>query len=287
LDLLEHMGDRQLGVTGTLRQNRLHGIPLPTKKEVAKNFERGQVQSMYHQDCIVLVWKDNQPVYMASNHDSVEPMGTCQRYSQKEKAYLAVPQPKLNQEYNKHMGGVDLLDNGEKNYAITTRVKKWYWALYTWFLNISMVQAWRLYRAHMAEKFRLEEEAEANAQMQASISERKEMEKMRKRRRTAERRRGEIPLLEFIRQVVDMLFKKHSDPHKTIVPQQETILQASTLAEVRFDNGRHLVRMTETRGVCKQCKARSKYRCIRCNVALHPEQCFYMFHTHEDEWEGI
>jgi hypothetical protein len=98
----------------------------------------------------------------------------------------------------------------KKNYAITTRVKKWYWALYTWFLNISMVQAWRLYRAHMAEKFRLEEEAEANAQMQASVSERKEMEKMRKRRRTAERRRGEIPLLEFIRQVVDMLFKKHS-----------------------------------------------------------------------------
>jgi hypothetical protein len=130
-----------VGVTGTLHQNRLHGIPLPTEKEVAKNFERGQVQAMCHQDCTVLVWKDNQPVYMVSNHDSVEPMGTCQRYSPKEKAYLEVPQPKLNQEYNKHMGGVDLLDNGEKNCSITTRVKKWYWALYTWFLNISMVQA--------------------------------------------------------------------------------------------------------------------------------------------------
>jgi hypothetical protein len=89
---------------------------------------------------------------------------------------------------------------------------------------------------------------------------------MRKRRWTAKRR-------------IDILFTKHSDPHKTIVAQQEAILQASTLAEVRFDNGRHLVRMTETRGVCKQCKDRSKCRCICCNVALHPEQCFYMFHS--------
>ncbi len=39
--------------------------------------------------------------------------------------------------------------------TLTTRVKKWYWCLYTWFLNISMVQAWRLYRAHMKERNRL------------------------------------------------------------------------------------------------------------------------------------
>ncbi len=29
----------------------------------------------------MLVWKGNQPVYMASNSDGVEPMGTSQRYS--------------------------------------------------------------------------------------------------------------------------------------------------------------------------------------------------------------
>ena len=35
------------------------------------------------------------------------------------------------------------------------RVKKWYWCIYTWFLNITMVQAWRLYRAQMKERHRL------------------------------------------------------------------------------------------------------------------------------------
>lgn len=87
-----------------------------------------------------------QPVYMASNCDSMEPMGVCQRYSAKDRCYMPYPQPFMNAQYNKFMGGVDLVDNSEKNYAITTRVKKWYWCLYTWFLNICMVQAWRLYR---------------------------------------------------------------------------------------------------------------------------------------------
>ncbi len=53
------------------------------------------MQAICHQDGTVLVWKDNQPVYMASNNDSMEQMGTCQRFSQKEKSYLAAPQPQL------------------------------------------------------------------------------------------------------------------------------------------------------------------------------------------------
>jgi hypothetical protein len=43
-----------------------------------------------------VVWRDNQPVYMASNHENLEPMGSCQRYCQKKKCYIAVPQPMLN-----------------------------------------------------------------------------------------------------------------------------------------------------------------------------------------------
>lgn len=31
-------------------------------------------------------------------------------------------------------------------FAFLFRVKKWYWTIYAWFLNICMVQAWRLYR---------------------------------------------------------------------------------------------------------------------------------------------
>jgi hypothetical protein len=92
---------------------------------------------------------------MASNCDPVEPLAQCQRYSRKDKCYMPFLQPDLNKLYNMSMGGVDLLDNSIKNYAISTRVRKWYWCLYTWFLNVTMVQAGRLYRAHKKAQHRL------------------------------------------------------------------------------------------------------------------------------------
>lgn len=155
LDLLDNMGDKGYGVTGTLRQNRIIGIPLPNKKQANKELKRGEMKAVFTQGTAVSVWKDNQPVYMASNCSSVALTGQCQRYSRKDKAYMPVPQPTMNQNYNKYMGGVDLIDNSIKNYAISTRVRKWYWCLYTWFLNVCMVQAWRLYRAHKKEQHRL------------------------------------------------------------------------------------------------------------------------------------
>jgi hypothetical protein len=51
-------------------------------------------------------------------------------------------------QHGKTMGGVDLLSRstGTKKYAISIQLQKWYWAVWTWYLNLQMVQAWRLYR---------------------------------------------------------------------------------------------------------------------------------------------
>ncbi len=99
----------------------------------------------------------------------------------------------------------------------------------------------------------------------------------RKRRRSNSRRIGDILLLEFTRQVVDMIFKKHSDFN--ILPQQKnsTMLQSITLAELRFDSGSYLVRLTTKKGVCK-CNGRFTYHCILCNFALHLLHCYFKFH---------
>jgi hypothetical protein len=299
MDLLDNMGEKGYGVTGTLRQNRIISIPLPNKKD-ANKMKRGEMKAVYTKDAVVTVWKDNKPVYMASNCDAVEPAAQCKRYNRKEKAYVALPQPKLNNDYNKFMGGVDLFDNGTKNYAITTRVRKWYWCLYTWFLNAIMVQAWRLYRAHMKQRHRLvmeseqqkhqeqmaeEQEQEQHAFKPASDAEKKEQEKERKRRRTAEKKLEEMPLLEFTRQVVELIMKNHSETSD--IPFQRDVapsFSSASLEQIRFDNGRHLIKFTKLRGVCRECKKRTQFRCHRCNVALHPE-CFMSFHVPEDGQE--
>jgi hypothetical protein len=174
-----------------------------------------------------------------------------------------------------------------------------------------MVQAWRLYRAHMRSRHLLtqEKEKEDDEKWENTMKEekytkividnqRKEREKEKKRKRLEEKKTGDISLLEFTRQVVVLTVKKHGEDKDTaIVPQCEASamlspvrvqltpggkLSGPVLQDVRYDSGRHLPKKTSIHGVCKECKKRSMFRCIRCKVALHAE-CFYSFHTPEHE----
>jgi DNA excision repair protein ERCC-6 len=296
LDLLNHLGKLELGVVGTMRQNRVLNLPLPSKKDMEKNMERGDHRVLYSADgeiCVVQ-WKDNKAVYLASNCFSVEPMGTVSRYNGADKAYKQIPCPRMIPLYNESMGGVDLLDGGEKRYAITTRVKKWYWPCYTWFLNVSMVQAWRLYRVHKKEENRLARavrdqedqawEEEKKDQLKRVVDqERKAREQTRKEQEKLMKKTEEIPLLEFLRQAVELMVVEHSSTYSSPLPQSTIAarLSSQNLKAVRYDSGRHIIFKSEVKGVCSACKNRSFYRCERCEVALHPD-CFWEFHSKDD-----
>lgn len=154
-------------------------------------------------------------------------------------------QPNIIKVYNTNMGGVDLVDNMVMCYTIVTRNRKWYWPLYNWFLNVSLVQAWRLYR-----------KVGAVMGMQEHMK---------------------MPLLDFIRSCVEMTVMIHGETNTSrinILPA----LTTSTLSDVRRDNGNHLIIKTPNRkNVCNHCKKRTFYRCCRCNVGLHPD-CFEAYH---------
>ncbi|KAK8384367.1 hypothetical protein O3P69_009276 [Scylla paramamosain] len=49
---------------------------------------------------------------------------------------MKVDQPNAIKVYNTNMGSVDLLNNMALRYFITTRNRKWYWALHNWFLSV-------------------------------------------------------------------------------------------------------------------------------------------------------
>jgi hypothetical protein len=94
----------------------------------------------------------------------------------------------------------------------------------------------------------------------------------KRRRRTAEKKLEEIPLFEFTRQVVELTVRKHSDSYDSSIPQREVVANLSAVVrqEVRFDNNKHLIKLTQLRGACKLCKNRSQFSCTSCDVALHP-----------------
>ena len=83
---------------------------------------------------------------VGSNFIWVEPVANVLRFSRSERKHVQMEQPKLITDYNKFMGGVDLADNMVSNYRIRVRGKKWWWPIFSNYVDVSMVNAWRLWQ---------------------------------------------------------------------------------------------------------------------------------------------
>lgn len=145
LPLLENLTKRGIGVTGTLREDRLHGAPLMPRKEMEKK-DRGYMEQVFSEKTSIVKWKDNKVLSVASNHFRSDPVQKAIRWSKIEKKYIEVDMPNSIKVYNTHMGGVDLFDQQVAAYRTRIRSKKWWWSLFAWSVNAQVTNAWRLFR---------------------------------------------------------------------------------------------------------------------------------------------
>ena len=77
------------------------------------------MQCHYEENGIsVISWNDNGPVIVISNVHSDLPHTTVKRWNPSEKCYINIDRPNFITVYNKHMGGVDLLDAHVSVYRI-------------------------------------------------------------------------------------------------------------------------------------------------------------------------
>lgn len=139
---------RELGVraTGTIRENRIAKAPL-VDSGVMKKKDRGEHDFRVGDgEVLVVKWNDNKPVCVATNHDTVTPLLRQRRFSQSQKAYVTIPQPNVVHNYNRYMGGVDLLDRCLSNYRPVIRGKKWYFPFFSHCLNVFVVASWRIHQ---------------------------------------------------------------------------------------------------------------------------------------------
>ncbi|GFT17592.1 chimeric ERCC6-PGBD3 protein [Nephila pilipes] len=94
----------------------------------------------------VTAWKDNKTVIMASTFAGEKPLGKVMRYDKKIKNRVEITWPHIIEEYNKHMGGVDLLDSIIARHKILMRSKKWYMRIFFHLLDLVIVNAWLLHK---------------------------------------------------------------------------------------------------------------------------------------------
>ena len=131
--------------TGTVRQNRLNKVPVKKKAIMEKkNIERGFTDIAYLEDVELVAWKDNRPVYVASNKYTGSANQTSKKWSRSEKKTVNVPTPDSVTQYNLSMGGVDIMDMMVSKYRTKYRRHKGYWPIFAWSINLQVVQAWRL-----------------------------------------------------------------------------------------------------------------------------------------------
>lgn len=112
MNLLSTLKANGYGATGTVRDNRIpKECPLVSKKDLMKR-NRGDFSSALEKNSGVIFvrWMDNSPVTLASTCFGVAPIKNVERFSRKEKKKIFIPRPDVVLQYNKNMGGTDLMD---------------------------------------------------------------------------------------------------------------------------------------------------------------------------------
>ncbi|CAG4938143.1 unnamed protein product [Parnassius apollo] len=149
LHLLEYLAKEGILGLGTIRRNRIPDCKLSSEKEIMKKdrgYSEEYIADVNGVDVSTVVWKDNKLVTLASTFAGLNPISEVRRYDKKNSRYINIPRPNVVSEYNRHMGGVDLVDSIMGIYKIKLRSKRWQMRLFYHFLDLTMANAWLFYK---------------------------------------------------------------------------------------------------------------------------------------------
>lgn len=136
---------------GTVRLNRVPNAEMPSEKDLKKIGRGAMVEKVATVDDVklsIVSWYDNKVVNLLSAFVGSEPVSTKRRYFRKDKEFRDITSPQSVDVYNKHMGGVDLLDSLLGLYRIRIRSRQWYKKIFFHMIDMCIVNAWLLWRRH-------------------------------------------------------------------------------------------------------------------------------------------
>jgi len=242
LRLIDALSAKNIGATGTVRANRVENCPLETVDKMKKT-KRGEYVHLRerNKDLIVVRWNDNSVVTLASNCHGIVPLATAQLWSAAEKKRVEIPMPHLIKQYNINMGGVDRMDQNIGAYRISVRTRKWWWPLFAYLLDVSMQNAWLLYRLTPA--YDVEP----------------------------------LDQLEFRRNICNLYYKRYHPQNRSSIGRpmgRAQPLSSRVPQEIRLDGLNHLLESSGTQRRCAVCRLKTRRQCNKCDVGLHVE-CFF------------
>ena len=140
-NLLNH----KIGSAGTVRLNRKN-LPKSEQLPNDQSMNKGDMVSFESNAVYFTKWMDNKSVHMLSNILATLPVQDVQRKKKKSSGKDVVKCPFVVQQYNKHMGGVDLMDQKKVTYQFDHRSRyKYYLRLVHDLLDIAINNAGIVY----------------------------------------------------------------------------------------------------------------------------------------------
>lgn len=145
--LAKKLKKRKIWYLGTVKMNHVPKNTLPKDKDL-KKANRGHFVSQVEQNTNVICvrWKDKKVVNLISSYVGTEPVSKGNRWDAKQKKNVETNRPKVVEEYNKFMGGIDLLNMCSNMYKYQIRSRRWYMYIFFHTLTLALVNAWLLYR---------------------------------------------------------------------------------------------------------------------------------------------
>lgn len=245
IPLIEELQKQNLHSTGTIMANR---IPDKTSLKFKKDNQmyRGESQQMVRDPTVLVKWKDNRSVLIASNCTGSNNTDMVKRWDKKTRTYVNVTVPKIIQNYNKYMGGVDVLDQQVEYYRTFIKTRKWTLKVLIHFYDLALVNSWRAYKIDCTfNNYRRNKTLDL-------LDFRLELSEILLS--SPEKRRTEG--LEEVENLMPRKFKKALKPSATL----------------RYDGYDHLPVFDDLKSprFCQleTCKSRTKVRCLKCNVYL-------------------
>lgn len=255
IPLVQKLRDKDIWYVGTMRTNRMKNAnkKLKTLQSLKTEGRGSSSQVTSSNDVTITRWLDNSLVHVISSYAGKNPESETERFSRKEKRKIIIKRPFSIDLYNKHMGGVDLMDSLVALYRNDVRNKRWYMRIFYHMLNVTVVNGWILWKWNDHQKMDLLEfkSRVGSGLIYAGLAE------------LTRKKRG----------------RPSGEPTPPVMKKRVT---NTVPLELRFDGGSHFPKKTEGKYALrcrdKHCTSKTRYECTTCQVPVCPE-CMLSFHT--------
>ena len=237
--LFEELRQRQHGAVGTVRTSR-RGLPTALREKMGKTTS---TQCFRNGPMLAVAWYDKRQVTLLSTVHAAETVSKRVRDKTAPGGFRTLQRPACADDYNQHVGGVDLCDQLMSYYRFPHRSKRWYLPLFHELMEIVVINARVLFT-----KIRHQDMSILNFRKQVIAGVLEEM-----RWEVGEVRRPAALAPTYLR-----LSGRHF-PLKVQGSKRDCI----SCSDRSVLHGRH----------------QTSYVCMQCNVPLCVDDCFVRFHT--------